>query len=217
MEQQSEIVILEKTVEDIYNALDKNGFTYLRGQWFEFNEKGQATGGCVLGQAALNLGAYGVNDSEMAETYIDDELVAVAFDIRFKEKRTPGNPDPNAEDYDEYWDSFDELPPKLICSDEIGRAAMKAGSLTVEGQLNRFPVRSKKWEHPEIDTTRCGNTIIYWNDAETGDSTTWKPIYKLPTYEDVRKMAYTVLKPHFAKKVYLMQIDRKVKPLKVSA
>lgn len=43
------------TVREVYDALAKNGFEHLREQWFKVNEDGSVAGGCVLGQAALNL------------------------------------------------------------------------------------------------------------------------------------------------------------------
>lgn len=44
-----EIVLVDATVEDVYNALKQNGFDHLRGTWLTDG------GGCVLGQAAMNL------------------------------------------------------------------------------------------------------------------------------------------------------------------
>jgi len=46
----------EYTVEQVYKALAANGFDHLRGQWFSQHIDGTIHGGCVLAQAALNLG-----------------------------------------------------------------------------------------------------------------------------------------------------------------
>lgn len=46
------------TVKQLFDALESNGFEHLRGTWFKFGDDGAVIGGCVLGQAAINLGAY---------------------------------------------------------------------------------------------------------------------------------------------------------------
>lgn len=44
------------TVKEIYEALAKNGLQHLRGTWYSTNSDDKTIGGCVLGQAAFNLG-----------------------------------------------------------------------------------------------------------------------------------------------------------------
>lgn len=44
------------TVREIFEAIKQNGFEHLREQWFSYNPENKAIGGCVLGQAGLNLG-----------------------------------------------------------------------------------------------------------------------------------------------------------------
>ncbi len=55
------------TVKELFDSLEKNGFEHLRGTWFRYNDDGLVVGGCVLGQAALNLGAW-ENANEAGET-----------------------------------------------------------------------------------------------------------------------------------------------------
>lgn len=56
---------VEFTVEQVFNALAQDGFEHLRGQWTAQDLNGVITGGCVLGQTAVNLG--------VASTYDDEE------------------------------------------------------------------------------------------------------------------------------------------------
>lgn len=63
-----------KTVREVYEALARNGFEHLRGSWYyEFsNEK---FGGCVLAQAAFNLGVLATSDETSyfgIGDYLDD-------------------------------------------------------------------------------------------------------------------------------------------------
>jgi hypothetical protein len=51
------------TVREIFEAIKKNGFEHLREQWYSFNNDGKAIGGCVLGQAALNLNVPADSDT----------------------------------------------------------------------------------------------------------------------------------------------------------
>ncbi len=49
---------VEYTVEEVYNALKKDGFEHLRGQWTSTDMDGAIVGACVLGQTAINLGVH---------------------------------------------------------------------------------------------------------------------------------------------------------------
>lgn len=51
----------QTTIKALFEALEKNGFEHLRGAWFRSNYDSVIVGGCVLGQAAINLGAYQPN------------------------------------------------------------------------------------------------------------------------------------------------------------
>ena len=52
----SDVVIKEFTVQQVFEALKKNGFEHIREMWFD-TDYGKPTAACVLGQAALNLSA----------------------------------------------------------------------------------------------------------------------------------------------------------------
>lgn len=54
------------TGKDLLEAIKKNGFEHLRGQWFAGND-GKVTGACIIGQAAINLGA----DSDYVQNRVD--------------------------------------------------------------------------------------------------------------------------------------------------
>lgn len=212
----TDVIILEKTVKDVYDALEKNGFDYLRDQWFEYDVHGNAIGGCVLGQAALNLGVYGTDeeDHSQIEPYVGLEAIEEAYEIQFKGRKVE-EPDPELD----YFDEDKNEVPNLVTNEEIATEALKTHvNLTVEDQLNRFRVTVAKWKHPDDPSGGAGSAIIHWNDAKRRDEKgmlVWPTEFILPTYEEVAKMAHDILKPHFGKKVYLMQVDRKVKPLKV--
>lgn len=56
----------QTTVKAVSEAIEKNGLEHLRGSWFRFDIKDGKTlvvGGCVLAQAAINLGALQTEDS----------------------------------------------------------------------------------------------------------------------------------------------------------
>lgn len=63
-----------KTVEEVYNALVKNGFEHLRGEWISYLD-GKLAGGCALGQTAINLGVFAYSPFEddlyTAGVYLD--------------------------------------------------------------------------------------------------------------------------------------------------
>lgn len=55
----------QTTVKAVSEAIEKNGLEHLRGSWFRVETKGGQTlvvGGCVLAQAAINLGALQTED-----------------------------------------------------------------------------------------------------------------------------------------------------------
>lgn len=56
-----------KTVKEIFEALAKNGFEHLRGQWFSYMDSVKP-GACILGQGAINLGVIPYNIFEEGET-----------------------------------------------------------------------------------------------------------------------------------------------------
>lgn len=60
----------EYTLKDIFDALKKNGFEHLREAWFS-SEDG-SKGGCVLGQALLNLNSVSP-DIDEAEAQVEDD------------------------------------------------------------------------------------------------------------------------------------------------
>jgi hypothetical protein len=57
----------EIDVEEVFEAIKKNGFEYVREAWFSYEPDGTVKGGCVLGQAALNLSVPASNE-EVYET-----------------------------------------------------------------------------------------------------------------------------------------------------
>lgn len=52
------------TVKEVFEALAKDGFEHLRGNWTAEDIEGVTTGACALGQAAVNLGVYPYHDWE---------------------------------------------------------------------------------------------------------------------------------------------------------
>lgn len=49
-------------VEDVYKAIKKNGFEWVREQYEQINADGEVYAGCVLGQASFNLNVDPAND-----------------------------------------------------------------------------------------------------------------------------------------------------------
>src|SRR5258708_27766379 len=52
-------LVKDVTIREVYEAIAKNGFEHLRKEWLCTNNDGVVIGGCVLQQAALNLGVQG--------------------------------------------------------------------------------------------------------------------------------------------------------------
>jgi hypothetical protein len=50
------------TVQDIIDAIRKNGFDHLRSTWVHEDFSERVDGGCVLGQGAVNIGAASHDD-----------------------------------------------------------------------------------------------------------------------------------------------------------
>jgi len=92
------------TVEEIFEALKKNGLTHLRGQWISAPDQ-KVVGACVLGQAAYNLGVPANGDYEPKQGYgnLYEELV------NFEVTESPWL---NEEFYkgSSYWDSSIDAP-----------------------------------------------------------------------------------------------------------
>lgn len=49
--------VVKLNVHEVFEALKENGFEHLRTTWFGTKD-GKISGGCILGQAALNLNLY---------------------------------------------------------------------------------------------------------------------------------------------------------------
>lgn len=58
---------VEKTVKEVYEAIEKNGLDHARGTWYTEGWKGA----CVLGQGAFNLGVLSTGDFT---NYILDDI-----------------------------------------------------------------------------------------------------------------------------------------------
>ena len=102
------------TVEEVFQALEKNGLEHIREEWISAaNDK--VVGGCVLGQAAYNLKTpafdeqYDLQDEEMIGTdgNLYDELNAfAALDSRWYNedvKQSMGNEDAGIAEVIVYW------------------------------------------------------------------------------------------------------------------
>jgi hypothetical protein len=70
----------EFTVREIFEALKKNGFDHLRGEWVSTNSRGKAVGACAIGQAALNLGVQASPDEDTSLGNLYDELQTLEVD-----------------------------------------------------------------------------------------------------------------------------------------
>lgn len=175
------VPVIECTVEDVFNALAKNGFKHLRNVWI--NGKGKQLGGCAIGQAALNLDAlaqgdsYGVVPLNYETTYLEDSW---------------------AESY------FDEgILSKYSIEDQLDR--WKCRNKKWSEPYNEWDHNKQKYIKRY---NGLASVIIEWNDKKDNDRSTWgNPVYVLRTYGDVVNMAREVLTPFFDKKVYLLRHD----------
>jgi hypothetical protein len=84
-------------------------------------------------------------------------------------------------------------------ADEIGGAL----NGIFRRQLNKLGEAIPKWQNPDAGHHLIGDVIIFWNDLVDYDDEGESEGYHLPTYEDVTKMAYEVLSPHFDKEIIL--------------
>lgn len=90
----------------------------------------------------------------------------------------------------------------------LGQAALNLGvdantySGNLVSALNAFEVSThNKWAFNKEETYGVGDTIINWNDKQDENGLYWV----LPTYADVVKMAYAVMRPHFDKPIHLTE------------
>lgn len=173
-----EIVYREYDVEDIYKAIEKNGFEHLRGAWVSPGVNNGKAGGCAIGQAALNLNvATNYDHFENGEAYsnsvFDDVDDVTDFD-----------------DYDAAWREF-TLYEQLYALPYDGEWYEKIVEIGIG-----------------IPSATCASTIIWWNDAvENGGTKENKDNYRLKTYQEVSDMCRDVLSPHFGTKIKVIEYD----------
>lgn len=86
------------TIREVYEAIEKNGFNHLREEWVRTTKSGKVIAGCVLGQAAVNLGVL-PNESLINREHIFESYPKLQFE--------------NELDRVNYRD-FNELPTPLL-------------------------------------------------------------------------------------------------------
>lgn len=69
---------IKVTVEEIYEALKKNGFEHLRGVWYKGNGGDLIAGGCVLQQGAMNLGVATIDSDASLYSVLNRFIVSTA-------------------------------------------------------------------------------------------------------------------------------------------
>lgn len=169
---------IEVDIEDVYKALEKNGFEHMRGAWVDL--AGDKKGGCVLGQAAMNLGVYPSPE-------------AFAFN---------GGPNEN------WWDRY--LNDGGDVEDAYNRARQDNLLTQLNQFVLDNPDDNPWTPVNDYGSTGypIGTVIIYWNDLVERDEQGYATeTYVLRTYKDVAWMAYDVMKPHFGKKITVATYD----------
>lgn len=84
----------------------------------------------------------------------------------------------------------------VIAQTALNLGVSAQGDNSLQEALNNFSVliTSKYYVN---SFSRLGDTIITWNDKTRYDEKLERFVYVLPTYSDVAKMAYSLMKPHF--------------------
>ena len=93
----------------------------------------------------------------------------------------------------------------------------RLNNLALERQLDKWTVPDDSpWSNDETHGVGLGGAIIHWNDKSIYDEKERAVRWALPTYEDVAKMAYDLLSPHFDETVQLVKYEYPSKPAKKS-
>lgn len=176
---------IEIDVEEIFNAIQKNGYEHARGVWFNDDK----TAACVLGQGALNLGVAGSpNEFEHVweRWFVEntDEL-GNAF-IEWAKKEDIYDEDLIPQDH-LYVDFLDRIQNKFVIG--LEKALNSLGTVPSDS----------RWYYAPFSP--IGIAIEYWNDLSDGSE------YVLKTYDEVVEMVYDLLSPHFGTKVAITKYD----------
>lgn len=178
LEIKKEFKVVKFDIEDVYEAIKKNGLNHLRQSWIMVDKNSKPIGACVLGQAAINLN---VVPSENEDAY--------DFKLRKLFEKYRG------EDHTSW-----ENPARIL-----NVFANLSGRYSLISQLNRFSV-GKRNPRFHDESSKVGDTIVYWNDAIKLDDGGFGVYYLVETYEELVEIAYDLLKPHFGKKVKLLTL-----------
>jgi len=200
-----ELPIKTFTVRAVYDALAKNGFEHLRENWFDGWNNGKPVGACVLGQAALNLDIIADNEGDKRWGALYDKLWK-----QLSAKETPSDDEPEDEAewqaWQKNWDNYND-------AEEFLNEGYVEYSLV--SQLDNFYNNNEKWNDTGYPSRSVGSLIIHWNDKyeneykydDDGRIVSSEQVYVLPTYEDVKKMAYEIMEPFFDKTVELLVVE----------
>lgn len=124
--------VLKLTVEEVFNALKKNGFRHLREEWLD-SKNGKYTAGCILGQAALNLqivpAADWIEIDDSDQQFSDDlstKLYAYTLEGQLdrwaytnKKWRVPNNDESTRQGLATtiiHWNDYEAYDPKAMAS-----------------------------------------------------------------------------------------------------
>lgn len=146
-----------------------------------------AEGGCVLMQTAWNLDVRATGWAGH-----EDAIASI------------GEPPNGTKAYNEWQDKYYKEVDRL-------------NSFALERQLDKWTVPDDSpWSDDETRGSGLGAVIIHWNDKSVYDEKMQEVRWALPTYEDVAKMAYDLLSPHFDEPVQLVKYEYPSKPAKKS-
>jgi len=128
-------------IEEIYKAIEQDGFDWVRGTWLHFDEDGKVISACVLGGAAINLGIL-PTDSHLK---INTEGYDYSKDGYRQE----------VEDY--YWEVRENLSHR------------NQDLYTQLNALGSVP-KDSKWATSDGDEYGIADAIIHWNDTSDYDT-----------------------------------------------
>lgn len=173
--------LIEVDVEDVYKAIEKNGYVHLRGIWHGSN------GACVLGQGALNLnvvGPMGGFEGIYPDTY-DDEGESLGIMI--------GDGQGKRIALEEAYNAFSlERQLNLLSGlDEDHKWVIPRSHNSSVGSTIIY------WNDAPVTDPITG--IYKKVDGEYE--------YILKTYQEVVDMVYDILKDYFGQKVTLLTYD----------
>ena len=178
------LTLKEITVREVFDALEKNGLEWLRGRWFKngLDSDGEikTIGGCVLGQAAANLGVVGPTESRT------DSLAHYLTEIGYSES--------------DWWhvspeDTAYSILNKYSLEDQLNQ--FTTSDETMDDLTEIIP-------NVVFGSRGLASVIIECNDRK--DPNTGQ--FYIKTYKEVVDIARQLMEPYFGEYIQVLAINR---------